>query len=185
MTKRLIRTSLIGVVLLGVTACSPAQEVAWWNWHDDDPQAAADWAAYECGDLCTNDTNHNGVVEPDSSSSDAASSSSASDNSDGDVPDEVYPDLGGPCEQWSDAALAAGFTVDQWNEPVARIMYAESRCDPSAYNGASGVTGLMQIMPFWASHCGGSPSDLYDPYFNLRCAHYVYEQQGWGAWVTY
>src|SRR5262245_27989458 len=86
-----------------------------------------------------------------------------------------------PCAQYAQTALDAGFTQAQWLEPVARIMYAESRCYPGAYNGASGVAGLMQIHPLWRAdaECSGN---LYDPLTNLRCARHVYAVQGWGAW---
>jgi Transglycosylase SLT domain len=86
----------------------------------------------------------------------------------------------GLCRQWMGLALDSGWPVRQW-ETMNWVMYRESRCSPSAHN-PSGATGLMQIMPFWAPHCGGSSGDLYDPGFNLRCARYVWRQQGWFAW---
>lgn len=91
--------------------------------------------------------------------------------------------LGGACAQWSANALAAGWSSSQW-PTLDRIMYRESRCQPGAHN-PSGATGLLQIMPMWADDCGGSPGDLYDPGFNLRCGRHVYRVQGWGAWSTY
>jgi hypothetical protein len=179
--------TLLPLALVALTACSPAQVAAWRAWHHRDPQEAESWAIHECGELCTDDWDHDGVVEPEPSADSNSSTVSDQDPYDGDTPDEDFPTIENtPCEQWSDVALAAGWTEAQWREPVARIMYAESRCDPGAYNGASGVTGLMQIHPLWwnsgASKCSG---DRYDPYSNLLCAHYVYEQQGFGAWVTY
>ena len=93
------------------------------------------------------------------------------------------PSLGGACGQWSDDALAAGWSASQW-PTLDRIMYRESRCQPGAYN-PSGASGLLQIMPMWADDCGGSSSDLFDPGFNLRCGRYVYRVQGWSAWSTY
>jgi hypothetical protein len=97
-------------------------------------------------------------------------------------PTRWQPDT--PCSEWAQTALDAGWTQSQWYEPIARIMYAESRCYPSAYNGASGVAGLMQIHPLWRadSECN---VNLYDPLSNLRCALHVYHVQGWQAWVTY
>jgi hypothetical protein len=80
---------LIGLPLLALTACSPAQEAAWWAWWEDDPQEAAEWAVNECGELCTNDTNHNGIVEPDAGSSGGGDDATSSDTSDGsDEPDQ-------------------------------------------------------------------------------------------------
>lgn len=179
----MVRRVLVGAGALAIlSACSPAQTVAWWNWHDREPQEAADWAAYECGELCTNDTNRNGVVEPDIGSAPAPSESSSGGGSSSGHGATGYGS--GDCGQWFGTAMDAGWSESDW-PTVSRIMYAESRCDPGAYNGASGVTGLMQIMPFWANDCGGSPDDLYNAWFNLHCALHVKAVQGWSAWVTY
>lgn len=89
----------------------------------------------------------------------------------------------GPCWRWRHIALDY-FTLSQWRYPVRGIMRRESNCEPDAYN-PSGATGLMQIMPFWADDCGGWPSRLFRPRFNLRCARHVYNVQGWYAWSTY
>jgi|SRR5262245_55003131 len=170
---------IVALAAIGaLTACSPEQEAAWLRWWHTDPQAAADWAVNECGELCTEDTNHNGVVEPDANSS----SDSTSDQSDGDVIDDQYPNLGGSCSEWSDDALAVGWSADQWST-LSYIMYRESRCNPGAYNGSSGASGLLQIMPMWADDCGGG--SLFDPWFNLRCGLHILAAQGWGAWSTY
>jgi Transglycosylase SLT domain len=91
---------------------------------------------------------------------------------------------GHPCEQFFDLAMEAGFTIEQWKNPMSRIMNAESGCSPSAYN-RSGATGLMQIMKMWADDCGGTPADLFDPVFNINCAFHVWQVQGWPAWSTY
>lgn len=88
----------------------------------------------------------------------------------------------GRCAQWYSTAIAAGFHPEQWTN-VARIMYRESRCQPTAHN-RSGATGLMQIMPMWADDCGGSRADLYDGGFNLGCAVHILGVQGWSAWAT-
>jgi transglycosylase-like protein with SLT domain len=95
----------------------------------------------------------------------------------------------GACAEWWPVARNAGFRRYQW-PTINRIMYAESRCNPSAYN-PSGARGLMQIMPMWADDCGrywgvvGWPDRLFRPRFNLRCAFYVKKVQGWTAWMTY
>src|SRR4249919_3941193 len=88
-----------------------------------------------------------------------------------------------PCREWVGSTRAAGFDDDQI-AVVHRLMQRESGCDPNAHN-PSGASGLMQVMPMWADDCGGLPGDLFDPNFNLRCAHHVYETQGWHAWSTY
>jgi hypothetical protein len=90
------------------------------------------------------------------------------------------------CAQWFWYAMEAGFTYDQWIEPVSRIMSRESNCIPTAQNSSSSAAGLMQELQMWLDDCGGtSHSDFYDPVFNLRCAHHIYEVSGWGAWSTY
>jgi Lysozyme like domain len=90
------------------------------------------------------------------------------------------------CAQWYWWAIEAGFTHDQWMNPMSRIMRAESGCNPSAQNSSSSAAGLMQELQMWLDDCGGtSHFDFYDPMFNLRCAHHIWEIQGWGAWSTY
>jgi hypothetical protein len=185
----------VAVAVLGVgalTGCSPAQTRAWLRWWREEPRAAVEWASNDCDALCTDDWDHDGVVEPEPVivEPEAATSETASDYDEPDQPaDEDDADGAneqgtGACAEWYGTAISAGWSPSDW-PTVDRIMYAESRCNPGAYNGASGVTGLMQIMPFWAEDCGGSPGDLYDPWFNLSCALHVRAVQGWGAWVTY
>jgi hypothetical protein len=148
------------LVLLALTACTPRQEAAWLHWHRLDPTAAVEYL-YDHGIADRPD-------EPDHPGE----------------PDHWAPPADEPCGQWYDEALAAGWSDAEWHEPVARIMWAESRCNPNAYNGASGVAGLMQIHPLWRAdaECAGN---LYDPVTNLVCARHVYHVQGWQAWVTY
>jgi len=135
---------------------TPRQLTRWVNWHEAQPRRAVAW-------LCGNWPSECRPPDP---------------------PSVPTGPAGLPCVQWYDEAIAAGWTDAQWREPVARIMWAESRCNPSAYNGASGVAGLMQIHPLWRAD-SVCDVDLYDPYLNLRCALHVYDVQGWQAWVTY
>lgn len=93
-----------------------------------------------------------------------------------DVPDT-------PCNEWFWWAIEAGWPAELWPF-LAHIMPRESHCDPGAHN-PSGATGLTQIMPMWADDCGGSPGDLYDPMFNLKCALLIYNVQGPNAWSTW
>jgi len=88
------------------------------------------------------------------------------------------------CSQWYWAAIDAGWTQEQWMT-LNYIMWRESRCDPSQVNPNGGASGLLQEMPMWADDCGGSVSDLLNPYFNLRCGRHILAVQGWGAWSTY
>lgn len=182
--------ALCAVIVLAGSACTPAEVDDWLAWWQDDPQEAEDYAhqdwvqrslAWGCESYCD-------VDDPDMQGEDDSSSSSSSDESDSNDSQESEDEADGiggySCSQWYEAARDAGFSDDQWREPVSRIMAAESGCNPGAYN-PSGASGLMQVMAGWADDCGGSPDDLFDPWFNLRCAHHVYEVQGWGAWVTY
>lgn len=92
---------------------------------------------------------------------------------------------GYPCPEWFDEAMSAGFTAEQWQEPISRIMYRESHCNPGAKNPHSTAAGLMQELRMWADDCGGVYADLFDPTFNLNCAYHIYQVQGWRAWATY
>lgn len=88
-----------------------------------------------------------------------------------------------PCREWVGASRAAGFTDDQL-PTIHRIMWRESRCNPTAHN-PSGATGLVQVMPMWADDCGITPADLFTPQANMDCAALVYAVQGWDAWSTW
>jgi len=88
-----------------------------------------------------------------------------------------------PCAQWLGTSRVAGWT-DDLIPTLHALMWAESRCDPSAHS-PSGASGLMQEMPAWAAACGGTPAELFDPLFALRCALVILATQGWQAWSTY
>lgn len=145
---------LVFLALAAVAGCTPVERAAWLDWHQQDPDAATGYL-YDVGL----------ADRPDE-------------------PDDWAPPADEPCSQWYDEALAAGWTDAEWREPVARLMYAESRCDPNAYNGVTGVAGLMQVHPLWRADAECAV-DLYDPVANLRCARHVFAVQGWAAWVTY
>jgi len=98
--------------------------------------------------------------------------------------DSIQP-KGTDCEQWFWYALEAGFTVQEWVNPVSWIMERESNCLPYVVNHNGGASGLMQVMPMWADDCGGTPTMLLDPMFNLRCAVHIKIVQGWPAWSTF
>lgn len=92
---------------------------------------------------------------------------------------------GHPCADFFDLAIEAGFSPDQWVNPMSRIMNAESGCNPMADNNSSTARGLMQILEMWVDDCGGTYEDLHDPAFNLNCAYHIWQVQGWQAWSTY
>jgi Lysozyme like domain len=170
------KLALILPLLVALVACTPAETRQWWEAYQRHPEGAVRFA--KCVTARPKAWRHPGYVRHECRQLARAAQIEHNQANARWVPDTA-------CSQWAQTALDAGFTKDEWYEPVARIMYAESRCDPSAYNGASGVTGLMQIMQFWADDCGGWPSKLYEPWFNLHCAVHVRNVQGWDAWVTW
>ena len=56
---------LIVLTLLALCACSPQQTRQWLRWFHRDPQTATEWARNECGALCTDDWDRDGIVEPE------------------------------------------------------------------------------------------------------------------------
>lgn len=95
-----------------------------------------------------------------------------------------------PVGEWDSGVERWGPLVASYFRPedVARalcLMELESAGDPGARNPASGASGLMQVMPFWAGHFGYSTSDLFNPWTNLEVAAVIRDQQGWGAWSPY
>jgi len=90
------------------------------------------------------------------------------------------------CPQWYDLAMQAGFTPQQWKEPLSRIMYRESQCNPNADNAISTANGLTQIVVgTWRSSCPDIPYTPYDPTANLDCAYRIWRSSGWTPWATY
>jgi hypothetical protein len=95
----------------------------------------------------------------------------------------VSPDA--QCPMWWSLALSVGFTAEQM-PTLDRIMYRESRCDPTQLNAADpngGSISLTQINMFWCLPSRYYPSgylqsvgvlntcdDLYEPEINLRAA---------------
>lgn len=109
------------------------------------------------------------------------------------------------CAEWYSTALAVGWTAELWPR-LAKIMFRESRCIPSAFNPDDpygGSLGLVQINMFWCkAHRGNKQGylqsasiitdckNLLDPAINLRAALAIYnyaEQRhggGWNPWST-
>lgn len=92
---------------------------------------------------------------------------------------------GEPCPQWFQTAMDAGFTPEEWKEPVARIMQAESNCDPFADSSESTARGLMQILMMWIDDCRITYEQLHDAFLNLLCARHISIVGGWDDWVTW
>lgn len=90
-------------------------------------------------------------------------------------------------------AVQGGFTQEQ-APLVAKIAMGESGGDPTAFNGEGRDQsyGIMQINmlgemgPERRTQFGiSSNEELNDPLTNMKAAHAIYQQQGWGAWGAY
>jgi len=94
------------------------------------------------------------------------------------------------CAQYVADAISAGWPADQ-APTLARVMFRESRCIPTAYNAKDsngGSRGLMQINGThkrWLMQLGyiNNLDDLYNPDINLRGALHLYGMVGWSAWA--
>ena len=95
------------------------------------------------------------------------------------------------CAQYVADAITAGWPADQ-APTLARVMYRESRCIPTAYNGtdtSGGSYGLLQMNgqhKLWLMQLGyiNSLDDLFNPDINLRAALHLYGMVGWSAWAS-
>lgn len=96
----------------------------------------------------------------------------------------------GPCPQWHPTATSVGWPAEriQW---LSGIMYRESRCQPSAYNGRGNDEsyGLLQINTkgaLWGElmrRCGlTAKSQLHDAATNLSCGYKLYLAYGERPW---
>ena len=95
------------------------------------------------------------------------------------------------CAQYVADAITAGWPADQ-APMLAKVMYRESRCIPTAYNGkdtGGGSYGLLQMNgqhKLWLMQLGyiNSLDDLFNPDINLRAALHLYGMVGWSAWAS-
>ena len=94
------------------------------------------------------------------------------------------------CAAYVADAISAGWPADQ-APTLARVMFRESLCIPTAYNAKDsngGSRGLMQINGThkrWLMQLGyiNNLDDLYNPDINLRAALHLYGMVGWSAWA--
>jgi soluble lytic murein transglycosylase-like protein len=95
------------------------------------------------------------------------------------------------CAAYVADAISAGWPAEQ-APTLARVMFRESRCIPTAYNAKDsngGSRGLMQINgthKSWLMDTGyiNSLDDLFNPDVNLRAALHLYLMVGWSAWAA-
>lgn len=103
---------------------------------------------------------------------------------------------GSRCPQHYNAALNAGWSKSQWSK-IDYIMWRESRCKPTAYNGKGrdNSYGLMQLNmkahKGWVGPIvGWDFTKLYNPSTNLRVAKNLYDRAkkaygcGFQPWKT-
>jgi hypothetical protein len=95
------------------------------------------------------------------------------------------------CAQYVADAITAGWPADQ-APMLARVMFRESRCIPTAYNAqdtGGGSYGLLQVNgqhKAWLIEQGfiTSLDDLFVPSVNLRVSAHLYSMVGWSAWAS-
>ena len=97
------------------------------------------------------------------------------------------------CAAYVADAISAGWPADQ-APTLARVMFRESRCIPTAYNAKDthgGSYGLMQINAqhkAWLMQTGfiTTLDDLFNPDINLRAALHLYRMVGnsWSPWAS-
>ena len=97
------------------------------------------------------------------------------------------------CAQYVADAISAGWPADQ-APTLARVMFRESRCIPTAFNAKDthgGSYGLMQINAqhkAWLMQTGliTGLDDLFNPDINLRAALHLYRMVGnsWSPWAA-
>jgi hypothetical protein len=104
------------------------------------------------------------------------------------------------CSEWVDLVLDVGWPAVHV-ETVQRLMFRESRCDPSQFNPddpRGGSRGLLQINGHWCRpnpsygiHVGwlqehdliGQCDDLFDAEANLRSALLIWSEYGFEPWA--
>ena len=95
------------------------------------------------------------------------------------------------CAAYVADAISAGWPASE-APMLARVMFRESRCDPTAFNAKDsngGSRGLMQINgthKLWLMQTGyiNSLDDLFNPDINLRAALHLWNMVGWSAWAS-
>jgi len=88
-------------------------------------------------------------------------------------------------------AITAGWPADQ-APMLARVMFRESRCIPTAFNAKDsngGSRGLMQMNGThvqWLTELGfiTTLDDLFKPEVNLAASAHLYRMVGWQAWAS-
>jgi Transglycosylase-like domain len=159
MLKRFIPLVIAGPLILIGSGCSPEQTAAWLGWNAQDPAAAQDWARNECGALCTDDWDHDGVVEPE-----------GDDGSDGPQMQQ-YAAQQAPSSRWD--RIAQCESGGNWSYPLVTNR-------TGTYSG-----GLMIWTKAWAAYGGHEfAPNAYQASKaqQIVVAERILADNGWGAW---
>lgn len=90
----------------------------------------------------------------------------------------------GQCGEWHDTIIAVGGREEDW-PTWSRVLWTESRCIPTASNGACvGLTQIyFEVHKAWLSEFGFGKEDLLDPVKNLTFAVALQKSSGWSPWA--
>lgn len=96
---------------------------------------------------------------------------------------QMARDAYGKCGEWHDLAISVGWPEEEWST-LSAIIWRESRCDASAWNGAdAGLTQINRIHTEWLNSMGFShPDDMFNPEKNLYFAYRLWDASGWRPW---
>lgn len=95
----------------------------------------------------------------------------------------VYRGMGSNVEQWR--PLVSQYFNPGDVDTVMCLIGKESGGNTNARNRSSGASGLMQVLPGWASDFGYHPNDLFNPSVNLSISRYLRDNGGWNHWSPY
>lgn len=182
------------VTLLGALAIMPGDDI---EFARDTPPIPV--TVYQHPDLDPTTTTEPEVPEPVRSVEITAQVVWADDRREPTPPPAPVPQMMERCPEWQAEALAQGWPSDpKLLAKLDRVIYRESRCDPTQHNPddpMGGSHGLMQINGFWcrptqywadgwlqAQDAVLDCPDLYDPAINLRAGLLIWHNSGWGPW---
>ncbi len=189
----MLKHTLILIALLGGLAIMPGDDI---ELAQDTPPIPV--TVYQHPDLDPTTTT-TVVPEPVRSVKITAQVVWADDRREPTPPAPDIPPMMDRCPQWQTIALEQGWPADeQLLNTLDRVIYRESRCDPTQHNPddpMGGSHGLTQLNGFWCRPTQYWPDgwlqthdelatcdDLYDPATNLRAALLIWHNSGWGPW---
>jgi Transglycosylase-like domain len=174
--RRLVPVAAVGA-LWALTACSPAQTAAWLQWHAQEPQEAAEWAANECGALCRDDWDHDGIVEPEPTSDEQSSGTSDDDEpSDTSSNSNDESDDGSASDSGED--YSSGDTV--WDS----LAQCESGGNWAINTGNGYYGGLQFLLSTWQANGGSGYPHENSREEQIRVAENLRASSGFSPWPS-